>query len=187
LFIGQMTSPKPVGVKPDGYKLINLTYQPLIQSGYFQIQNLWKADNGSARLRPWRCHDMQYTKEQLKSILKQPGPLDLANVDLGGADLSGANLQGAYLVGADLGAANLTGANLAKALLWGAHLIGANLDQANLSGSGLDRADLSKADLTGADLNGAVLKGAKYDQNTKWPAGFDPAAAGAIFEVTRRS
>ncbi len=40
LFIGQMTSPKPVGVKPDGFKLINLTYQPLIPSGYFKIQNL---------------------------------------------------------------------------------------------------------------------------------------------------
>jgi hypothetical protein len=37
LFIGQMTSPKPVGVKPDSFKLINLTYQPIIQSGYFQI------------------------------------------------------------------------------------------------------------------------------------------------------
>ena len=40
LFIGQMTSPKPIGVKPDGFKLVNLTYQPLIPSGYFKIQNL---------------------------------------------------------------------------------------------------------------------------------------------------
>jgi uncharacterized protein YjbI with pentapeptide repeats len=50
----------------------------------------------------------------------------------------------------------------------------------------LDRADLRKADLSGADLNGAVLKGAKYDQNTRWPDGFDPTAAGAIFEGTRK-
>ena len=64
---------------------------------------------------------MQFTKEQLNSILKQPGPVDLANVDL-----------------------------------------------------------------SGADLNGAVLKGAKYDQNTRWPDGFDPTAAGAIFEGTRK-
>jgi hypothetical protein len=40
LFIGQMTSQKPVGVKPDGFKLVNLAYQPLIPSGYFKIQSL---------------------------------------------------------------------------------------------------------------------------------------------------
>jgi hypothetical protein len=33
--------------------------------------------------------------------------------------------------------------------------------------------------LAGADLSGADLNGAKYNQETKWPDGFDPIEAGA--------
>ena len=43
-------------------------------------------------------------------------------------------------------------------------------------------ANLAKADLTEANLEGANLKGAKADEDTTWPQGFDPKAAGAIFE-----
>ena len=41
---------------------------------------------------------------------------------------------------------------------------------------------LYKADLEGANLIGADLKGAKADKKTTWPDGFDPKAAGVIFE-----
>ena len=34
----------------------------------------------------------------------------------------------------------------------------------------------------GADLTGAVLSGATADEETSWPEGFDPEAAGVIFE-----
>lgn len=37
----------------------------------------------------------------------------------------------------------------------------------------------SETDLRGADLRAADLTGAKYDDNTQWPDGFDPEAAGA--------
>jgi hypothetical protein len=52
-----------------------------------------------------------------------------------------------------------------------------DLSGANLSNSGLSGADLSGANLTGAnlkdaDLFGAVLTDAKWDDSTKWPAGF---------------
>lgn len=40
LFIGQASSQKPIGVKPDSFKLVILEYKPLIPLGYFQIQNL---------------------------------------------------------------------------------------------------------------------------------------------------
>ena len=40
LFFGQASSLKPVGVKPNSFKLVILEYKPLIPSGYFQIQNL---------------------------------------------------------------------------------------------------------------------------------------------------
>ena len=34
----------------------------------------------------------------------------------------------------------------------------------------------------GANLEGANLEGAKANKNTVWPDGFDPAAAGVIFD-----
>jgi hypothetical protein len=40
LLIGQTSSHKPFGVKPDNFKLVTLKFQPLISSGYFQIQNI---------------------------------------------------------------------------------------------------------------------------------------------------
>ena len=56
-----------------------------------------------------------------------------------------------------------------------ADLTGAILTHADLRG-----ADLRSADLDNADLGGADLSNAKYDQNTKWPEGFDPTEAGAV-------
>jgi uncharacterized protein YjbI with pentapeptide repeats len=53
-----------------------------------------------------------------------------------------------------------------------AHLPGADLRGADLVG-----ANLREADLTAADLTGAIA-----DKNTTWPDGFDPVAAGVIFE-----
>ena len=44
------------------------------------------------------------------------------------------------------------------------------------------RANLKRANLTGANLGGASLEGAKADETTIWPEGFDPVAAGVIFE-----
>ena len=38
------------------------------------------------------------------------------------------------------------------------------------------------ANLYGANLGGVDLKGAKANEDTTWPDGFDPVAAGVIFE-----
>ena len=43
-------------------------------------------------------------------------------------------------------------------------------------------ADLREADLTGADLTLAYLMAAKAGEGTTWPEGFDPEAAGVIFD-----
>jgi uncharacterized protein YjbI with pentapeptide repeats len=75
-------------------------------------------------------------------------------------DLSGVDLVGQSLIGADLNGATFCGTDLS----------GANLSLADLCG-----ADLSRADLSGINLNGA-----KYNQDTKWPKGFDPIKARAI-------
>ena len=100
---------------------------------------------------------------------------DLRGADLIHADLRGANLSGATLSGATLSQAYLNGAKLVRANLSGATLI-----QADLSYTKLVRAKLVRADLSRADLSEADLSKAKYDDNTKWPDGFDPVAAGAI-------
>ena len=84
-----------------------------------------------------------------------------------GADLRGANLRRENLKGADL-----TGANLRRADLTGADLTEANLEGANLK----------RANLEGANLEGADLTEAKADEDTTWPQGFDPVAAGVIFD-----
>jgi len=49
----------------------------------------------------------------------------------------------------------------------------------NLMRSG---ANLRGVNLTGAILTGADLTGAQADEDTQWPMGFDPVAAGVIFE-----
>ena len=80
-----------------------------------------------------------------------------------------------YLVQANLSGANLFGANLRGASLGMANLSDSKLAMANLSG-----ANLQCANLRGANLRGANLDRARYNADTEWPAGFDPAAAGAV-------
>jgi uncharacterized protein YjbI with pentapeptide repeats len=106
------------------------------------------------------------------------GDADLRGAQLGGADLrgalfDGADLRGAWLEGADLQGARLVDANLQDARLRSADLRGARLVDASLQEARPDGADLQ-----GARLDGAILKRAHADGTTKWPDGFDPAAAG---------
>lgn len=90
------------------------------------------------------------------------------------AEKTPANLRGARLDGADLAGADLAGRDLRGASLVGANLQGANLSSALLCGANVAGADLSNADVSGADL--ASLR---YDTLTRWPDGFDVAAATA--------
>jgi uncharacterized protein YjbI with pentapeptide repeats len=64
--------------------------------------------------------------------------------------------------------------------LHGADLFGADLSGANLAGAWLGNADLDEV-----ELEGAILRGAAYDCYTRWPAGFDPKAAGAMLLEAR--
>jgi uncharacterized protein YjbI with pentapeptide repeats len=114
---------------------------------------------------------MQFTSNELYDLINRPGPLWLF-----GADLSWAYLRGANLASANLGSANLLGTSLN----------GANLSKANLMGACLNGADLRGADLRGASLHWVLLEkanlsGVRYDEKTRWPDGFNPKAAEAIF------
>jgi uncharacterized protein YjbI with pentapeptide repeats len=48
-----------------------------------------------------------------------------------------------------------------------------------LAGADLSGADLRGVDLSGAHLEGARLVGAIYNDDTRWPGGFDPHTHGA--------
>jgi uncharacterized protein YjbI with pentapeptide repeats len=73
--------------------------------------------------------------------------------------------------------------NEATSAASGATLSGAYLGRANLFGADLTRVNLFDADLTGAELTGADLSLAKANEDTIWPEGFDPVAAGVIFNT----
>ena len=79
--------------------------------------------------------------------------------------------------GADLRRADLSAVNLA-----GADLSAVNLEGVDLNGAWLEGTDLPGADLSRANLWGANLEEAVADEGTIWPEGFDPKAAGVIFE-----
>jgi uncharacterized protein YjbI with pentapeptide repeats len=46
----------------------------------------------------------------------------------------------------------------------------------------LSGAKLHLVDLSGANLDRVDLSGARVDGHTTWPDGFDPVAAGVIFD-----
>ena len=95
-------------------------------------------------------------------------------------------LYEADLINKDKIVINLAEADLSEAELSKANLYVANLSGVNLSNANLSKAKLSKTNLGGAKLSNANLRGAKYTKNaadindTIWPDGFDPVAAGAI-------
>ncbi|WUJ93251.1 pentapeptide repeat-containing protein [Streptomyces mirabilis] len=79
-----------------------------------------------------------------------------------------ADLRGARLAETDLREADFTEADLREA----------NLRKANARGAVFRRSDLRLADLRGTDLSTADH--ALASDHTRWPAGFDHAAAGVV-------
>jgi uncharacterized protein YjbI with pentapeptide repeats len=120
----------------------------------------------------------------------------MTRANLAGADLSGANLSFALLMSANLHGATLRGADLTGARLGRATFQGADLRLACLGTAGLERTSFRNADLRGANFVGRGLSvslwdrvlgpadftGARWNSATRWPPGFDPNKAGALYE-----
>jgi uncharacterized protein YjbI with pentapeptide repeats len=130
---------------------------------------------------------------------------NLYGAKLNEADLSGANFNDSNLEDGNLCHANLNGAQLQRIILDHANLADAQLIGVRITGRSLHgairthaimhkakiaaylvNADLTAAELKGADLGEVPdlwrvgsLAGARYDEETKWPEGFDPRAHGA--------
>jgi uncharacterized protein YjbI with pentapeptide repeats len=106
------------------------------------------------------------------------------DADLTGADLRETTTKGSHCEGANFSKANLEG--LSFALGFGCKYNGANLRMCKISGRGDTRQDFCRADLRGANMRAvttlatALLKGAIYNEDTAFPDGYDPAAAGMV-------
>ncbi|MFH8616364.1 pentapeptide repeat-containing protein [Streptomyces sp. NPDC017979] len=109
----------------------------------------------------------------------------LVSTNLRHADLRTAILRRARCVLADLRGARLVETDLRDADFSDADLREANLRKADAGravfrGADLRLADLRGSDLSTADLRQARLTGALVSDRTRWPAGFDHAAAGVV-------
>ena len=110
----------------------------------------------------------------------------LRDADLTNATLTEARPFGADFTGTDLVAADLSGAIFERAVLRGtdlsnARLVGTILKRAVLSGTVLFGADLTDADLSESSIHWPFA-----DQETLWPEGFDPEAAGIVVQDSAR-
>ncbi|MFF7923403.1 pentapeptide repeat-containing protein [Streptomyces mirabilis] len=127
-----------------------------------------------------------------RSCMEAAGPYhanlaqaSLVSVNLRHADLKTAILRRARCALADLRGARLAETDLREADFTEADLREANLRKANASGAVFRRSDLRLADLRGTDLSTADLLQARLtdalaSNHTRWPAGFDHAAAGVV-------
>lgn len=112
---------------------------------------------------------------------------DFTSADLREAEMFLTHGRGAIFSHANLCKASMIGATFREASFYEAGLYGIDIPRslrsADLRGADLRQASLSGTDLRGARLSGARLEGATYDEDTKWPRGFDPAKAGARYDA----
>jgi len=123
---------------------------------------------------------MHFTKYQMYDLINRPGPLWLVNADFSKAYLGWVTINGASISGC-----NFSNAIVCRAKLTNNFMAAVNFTDANLIGTDFSGSDMSGDNLCGADLTEAILFevdliNATYNAATKWPAGFDPVAAGAI-------
>jgi uncharacterized protein YjbI with pentapeptide repeats len=108
---------------------------------------------------------------------------DLAKMDFHGAIVLGHLPEG--IDPAEMGIV-FYGGNSKSTYLRGADLRGFNLQRVNFMNTDLSGTDLRGAILNDADFRGAILTGTKflgacYGIHTRWPEGFDRAAAGVVY------
>jgi hypothetical protein len=107
------------------------------------------------------------------------GKFDFSKAKLNNASFRGNHLYQASFAEAELQRTDFTGAEVLSSSFVGADLTKAVMAKANLFDTDFRGAALNGADLTNARIDRADFTGTVYDQDTIWPAGFDPVAAGA--------
>ena len=138
---------------------IDMSWAPRIApKDFFQGANLHSANLQGSQLPGIILHDVCLTGSNLQNT-----------------DLFEASFQDANLSGTEFQRANLAQANFANALM-----TGSNLSYARLMGANLYDAEIRIKHEDYPQLGGITVQGAIYDDDTKWPEGFDAKAAGAI-------
>jgi uncharacterized protein YjbI with pentapeptide repeats len=158
----------------------------------------WNAVEAEQRQAVGHFRKLDLSKQKLAGIhlarLDFQGAV-FDNADLRKAVLGNADLRGTSFRGARLGGARLPGARLPGASFEGAGLAGCNLRaiksfrDVSFRGADLTKADFSHSDLRGADLSGAVLSapkfyGTRFDERTRFPAGFKLSEEGLMWAGT---
>jgi hypothetical protein len=109
----------------------------------------------------------------------------LVGATLRRCDMRTAILVEARCVGADFRGSNMVHCDLRRTIFNEADMRESILRKADARGAVFDGADLRRADLRGTDLHeasleAARLEGAQASDVTRWPEGFDWAAAGVV-------
>ncbi len=169
---------------------------PIPEGRDFRTQDLSKrkfADLDLSHASLWNVDCVEAVFERVRLVGADLSGTDLTGARFGNCDLSGADLRRARIAwpvfdGTDLSKADLRGVDLTQAHLRGCRFVDADLRDLKGLGS-VTSGVFAGADLRGANLSGfrdaAVppftgFKGALFDKWTRWPADFDPVAAGAV-------
>ena len=148
------------------------------------------ADLRGADLRRASLEGADLERAVLRGTRMDDAILDAANMrgaSLVETSLRGTRMRGAVLDDAVVIRARVQGASLSRATTHGStwsgiHVNGVDLRQSVWGSSGISACLFDGSDLRGADLSGVRadfirLRGCRLDGFTRWPDGFDPAAA----------
>ena len=171
---------------------------PATWNGFNNVANVCEPCQQTRKFKTWARTAISKARQKMPHPSAQPNvaPMDgevvissfeishrgtgalLLKVDA--KTLAGSVLCRAALCNANLRAAEMRGVDLRQADLHLADLSGADLRTADLRAVNFRGTDLRATDMREARLNGADLRHSLYDEDTLWPAGFDPRAAGAV-------
>ncbi|MFM6503422.1 MAG: pentapeptide repeat-containing protein [Dolichospermum sp.] len=153
---------------------------------------LEKANLNKVNLSNAKLHEVSFSNEMDKIgtfdriLATRLKAANLTEANLENANLKRADLRDAKLIRANLRGVDLTEADLRKARLTGANLSGADLRGCRIRGSNFADVDFRNTNLTGTKtkLTGvSTLRGAIYNDETKFPEGFNPKFSQMIHEA----
>lgn len=131
--------------------------------------------------------DFSNIEEDLQKVKLRYSVLD--NINFSNSSLKRADIKGSEIVNCNMHNTILTRAYAKETLIKDTDLSDSKLKQIQLTGAELINVDLRKANLKSALLDwrfvkNVDLRGAKYNSETVFTEGFNPRAAGMIFEDT---
>lgn len=149
-----------------------------ISSNYTSLENVHfiNSDLSKSRFNSGDFKKIDFRQSELSETVFKRARFDafsFIETSLRNADFSDAQFEKGHFSG-DLSGATFRNAHFYRVNFGNVTLDGTDFSNARFSNSPLSNLDLSKTNMSGAQLPGVI-----YTCDTKWPEGFDPAAAGA--------